>query len=78
MTDRLLIMAYLSQVQGLQLMARKVELTIVYYPDDGGFRVSLECRYDRHAFCVWSGQSEEENVSEMERLYKVFYKYEKQ
>lgn len=59
-------------------MARKVELTIVYYSDGGGFRVSLEYHYDRHAFSVWPELSEEENVSEMERLYKVFYKYEKQ
>lgn len=74
MTDKEQVLAYLAEVQRMQMEAYKIEITIESCTgrDDCWFRVVLQRAYDRYVFCFWSEYSERENQREMERLRKVY------
>lgn len=77
MTDKVQILAYLAQVQGMQIAAKHVTLVIEYGPQECYFRVQLyDQRGERYAFCIAHSLPEEENKSENQRLTNVYNHYE--
>lgn len=77
MTDKAQILAYLAQVQGMQIAAKKVELVIDYDPKDYSFRIQMfDIFLKRHCFDFWAEFSENRNKCEMKRLTNSYNKFE--
>ncbi len=81
MTEKGDILAYLAEVQRMQLQATRACITLAYWPDMDAFRVILEVlgqgiEEGEGSFTIWSDFSAEENQREMERLREVYKKCE--
>lgn len=81
MTEKGDILAYLVEVQRMQLQATKASITLAYWPDMCAFRVILEAprqgiEKGGGSFTIWRDISAEYNQREMERLREVYNKCE--
>lgn len=72
MTEKSDILAYLAEVQRMQMEAEKVEMTITCYPDLCGFGVMLADLANDNIFYVLRARSEEDNKRAMERLREEY------
>lgn len=77
MTEKEDIIAYLAEVQRMQMEATKLAITITHYPDICGFGVKLSETGDIPLFYILREYPENENRREMERLKETYNKYEK-
>lgn len=78
MTTKGDVLAYLAEVQRMQMEADKVVITITCFPDICGFGVRFTEEDDNNLYYVLREYSERENRSEMKRIREAFDKYEKQ
>lgn len=81
MIERGDLLAYLAEVQRMQLQATRASITLAYWPDICAFRVILEAprqgiEEGEGSFTIWRDFATEVNQREMERLREVYKKCE--
>lgn len=79
MIERGYILAYLAEVQRMQLQATRTSIILAYWPDICAFRVILEVLdqgIEEGSFTIWRDFTTEESQREMERLREVYKKGE--
>lgn len=77
MTEKGDVLAYLAEVQRMQMEATKLVITITSYPDICGFGVKFAEEAYSDIYYILRAYSERENRGEMKRIREVFNKYEK-
>lgn len=77
MTEKAQMLAYLAQIQGMQIAAKKVEFIIDYDPKDCNFRIHMfDIFLKHHCFTFCAEFSKKINKCKMERLINSYNKYE--
>lgn len=71
------MLAYLAQIQGMQIAAKNVEFVIDYDPQDCNFRIHMFDNLKKHhCFTFCAEFSKKINKCKMERLINSYNKYE--
>ena len=76
MTDKQQILAYLAQVQRMQLEEKEVAIGVDFNYKTLSVTATINLQEDFNRFFFWHEYSEEENKREMERFINDYNKYE--